>query len=188
MKKISVYSLVVAGVLFTTGCSQKNSEMNGNTQKPAVEQSSETVLDAIPETNINEITDGSFSDGERVSDGIYYTINGKRVLIQNIYFGFDKYSLSSDMKEKALSNASKLSALNSNSTVKVSGNTDEWGTDEYNYALGLKRAKTVKDVLLRNGVSANVSLISYGESNPVCTEKTNSCWQKNRRVEHSLVK
>ena len=87
-----------------------------------------------------------------------------------------------------MSNASKLSALNSDTTVKVSGNTDEWGTDEYNYALGLKRANSVKDVLVANGVVANVSLVSLGESSPVCTEKTKDCWSKNRRVEHDLSK
>lgn len=192
MKKINIYSFVVATVLLATGCSEKNVDMtvdNEASNVPViVEESSETVLDSIPDTNINEITDGSFSMAEKTDNGVYYIINGKKVFIENIYFGFDKYNLTSQMKDVALTNAEKLSLVNPSSTVKVSGNTDEWGTDEYNYALGLKRAKTVKDILMRNGVTANISLISYGESNPVCTSKNQNCWQKNRRVEHSLVK
>lgn len=185
MKKLSIYSFLVASVLFTTGCSEKNVDMNVDN---GVKETSETALNTIPDTNINDINDGSFTMGETTADGVYYTINGKKVLIENIYFGFDKYNLSSDMKDKTVSNASKLSAINPASTVKVSGNTDEWGTDEYNYALGLKRAKAVKDVLVTNGVAANVTLVSLGESNPVCTEKTQACWEKNRRVEHTLSK
>lgn len=184
MKKISIYSFLIASVLFT-GCSQKSTEMNVNNE---VDTSSETALNTIPDTKIDEVMDGSFSMAEKSSNGTYYIINGKKVLIENIYFGFDKYNLTADMKEKAMSNASKLSALNSSTIVRVAGNTDEWGTDEYNYALGLKRAKSVKDVLVNNGVTANVALISYGESKPVCTEKNKDCWQKNRRVEHTLAK
>lgn len=115
-------------------------------------------------------------------------INGQRVLIEHVYFGFDKYNLTADNKSKAVSNASKLSAVSSDTTVKVLGNTDEWGSDEYNYALGLKRANAVKDVLVANGVTTNISLVSLGESNPVCTEKTKDCWAQNRRVEHELEK
>lgn len=65
-------------------------------------------------------------------------INGQKVLIEHVYFAFDKYNLTSENKDKATSNASKLSALSADTTVTVSGNTDEWGSDEYNYALGLK--------------------------------------------------
>ena len=179
MKKLGLYSVLVAALLFATGCSEKNADMNvENVAQPE-------VANTIPDTNI---ADGSFSALEKTADGQYFMINGQKVFIANIYFGFDKYDLAGENKENAVSNASVLSALNSDTTVKVSGNTDEWGTDEYNYALGLKRANSVKDVLVANGVNANISLISLGESSPVCTEKTKDCWSKNRRVEHDLSK
>ncbi len=180
MKKLGLYSLLVASLLFTTGCSEKNVDVNANADQAA--------LNNIPDTNVNEVADNGFSMGEATEDGVYYTINGKKVLIQHIYFGFDKYDVSGENKDKALANASKLSPLASDVTVKVSGNTDEWGTDEYNYALGLKRANAVKDILTANGVNANVVTVSLGESSPVCTDKTKDCWQKNRRVEHALSK
>ena len=68
--------------------------------------------------------------------------------------------------------------------IRVEGNTDEWGNDEYNFALALKRASSARDALVSNGVPAEtVKLVSYGESKPVCSEKTKECWQKNRRVD-----
>ncbi|BAK73940.1 MAG: OmpA family protein [Arcobacter sp.] len=179
MKKLGIYSVLVAALLFTTGCSEKNVDMNVDNG------ASQPEVVSTPDTNI---ADGSFSALEKVGNGNYYMINGQKVLIEHVYFGFDKYDLTAENKEKAVSNASKLSPLTADTTVKVFGNTDEWGTDEYNYALGLKRANSVKDVLVSNGVTANISLVSLGESNPVCTEKTKDCWAKNRRVEHELSK
>ena len=188
MKKFTIYSLLVASVLFTAGCSEKNVDMTVDNTPKQVVDNSESALNTIPETTINEITDGSFTMGGEADNGVYYIINGKKVLIENVYFGFDKYDLTTSMKDVVMNNANKLSAVNTASTIKVTGNTDEWGTDEYNYALGLKRAKAVKNVLENNGVEANISLISLGESNPVCTEKNKNCWSKNRRVEHTLAK
>ena len=179
MKKLGVYSLLVAAMLFTTGCSEKNADMNVDNGAASADSSN---------TAGSNLSDGSFSALEKAANGNYFMINGQKVLIEHVYFGFDKYNLTADNKDKATSNASKLSALSADATVTVSGNTDEWGSDEYNYALGLKRANSVKEVLVANGVSANISLVSLGESNPTCTEKTKDCWAKNRRVEHELSK
>lgn len=185
MNKLSVFSLLVATALFTTGCSEKNVGMDVNN---GMDKNSESALNSLPDTQVNTMAAGDFDFSEKVDNGAYYVIGGEKVLIENVYFGFDKYDLSADMKNVANANATKLSALTSETTVKVSGNTDEWGTDEYNYALGLKRAKTVKEALVNGGVSANITLVSLGESNPTCSEKTQDCWQKNRRVEHTLAK
>ena len=179
MKKLGVYSLLVAAMLFSTGCSEKNADMNVDN---GAQESANTNTDS------SNLSNAGFSALEKAANGNYYMINGQKVLIEHVYFAFDKYNLTSENKEKATSNASKLSALTADTTVTVSGNTDEWGSDEYNYALGLKRANSVKDVLVANGVVANVSLVSLGESSPVCTEKTKDCWAKNRRVEHELSK
>jgi peptidoglycan-associated lipoprotein len=177
MKKLGVYSLLVAAMLFSTGCSEKNADLNTDNGASSADSSSNKGLSG-----------SNFSSLEKAANGNWFMINGQRVLIEHIYFGFDKYNLTADNKDKAVSNASKLAALKGDATVTVSGNTDEWGSDEYNYALGLKRANSVKDVLVSNGVTANIALVSLGESSPVCTEKTKDCWAKNRRVEHDLSK
>ena len=105
-------------------------------------------------------------------------------LLKKVKFGFDEYTLVQKEKDVAVTNAEILKSfdMGANSEVVVTGNTDEWGSDEYNYALGLKRANSVKDVLVANGVKTNVTMVSLGESNPVCTEKTKECWAENRRV------
>jgi len=184
MKKLSIYTFLVAAVLFT-GCSQKEVEVS---QPETAPKNSETMLNNIDNSNIqNEMVNDALV--ESAENGYYYMINGKKEFIENIYFGFDKYSLNADTKAIAKSNAMKLSGIKSGTTIKVEGNCDEWGTDEYNYALGLKRAKVVKDSLVMEGISSSaVTVVSFGESNPVCTDKNASCWQKNRRSEHKLVK
>ena len=125
---------------------------------------------------------------ETVGNGNYLTVSGKKVFVENIYFAFDKYDLTDDMRETSKSNATKLSSLSTNVKVKIEGNCDEWGTDEYNYALGLKRAKSAKDALVADGIpSSSISLVSFGESNPSCTDRTVNCWKQNRRVEYKLL-
>lgn len=182
MKKLSIYAFLVAAVLFT-GCSQKEVEVTNESA-----QNSESALNNVSETNVqDEVANGELV--EKADNGYYYMINGEKVFIENIYFAFDKYDLSADMKAVAKSNAAKLSAVDAGTTIKVEGNCDEWGTDEYNYALGLKRAKVVKDFLVMDGISESaLSVVSFGESNPACTDKTKECWQQNRRSEHKLVK
>lgn len=116
------------------------------------------------------------------------TIEQKRVLVNNdlksIYFYFDKYELDDKANIVVINNAGIIKSLPNNGLV-LQGNTDEWGSDEYNYALGLKRANSVKTKLAQEGIT-NTSVISFGESKPVCTEKTVSCWSQNRRVDHNL--
>ena len=105
--------------------------------------------------------------------------------VQNVYFDFDKYNVKPEMRSVVNSNAALFNQAGADRiNVKVEGNCDEWGTDEYNYALGLKRAKSVKDALVANGVRADrISVVSYGESNPVCKDKSKSCDAQNRRDE-----
>jgi peptidoglycan-associated lipoprotein len=80
-------------------------------------------------------------------------------------------------------------AKRSSGRIKIEGNCDEFGTDEYNYALGLKRAKVVKESLASQGVEySRMVLISYGESSPVCTNMSDECYQRNRRVDLRLVR
>jgi peptidoglycan-associated lipoprotein len=72
-----------------------------------------------------------------------------------------------------------------NGNIKLEGNCDEFGTDEFNYALGLKRAKAVKDALVAQGIAAErFTIVSLGESTPVCTNNTtDECYAQNRRVD-----
>ncbi|MGH7325620.1 MAG: peptidoglycan-associated lipoprotein Pal [Candidatus Rokuibacteriota bacterium] len=77
---------------------------------------------------------------------------------------------------------------NPRSVILIEGHADERGTNEYNLALGERRAKAAMNYLVAQGVPANrITVISYGEERPLCTERTEDCWARNRRV-HFLVK
>jgi peptidoglycan-associated lipoprotein len=101
--------------------------------------------------------------------------------LQPIYFDFDRSFVRSDAKDVMKANADWLKA-NPKVKVRIEGNCDERGTKEYNQALGQRRAAAAKKYLTDLGISAKrISLISYGKEKPVCTDATESCWQKNRR-------
>lgn len=74
-----------------------------------------------------------------------------------------------------------------NYTVTLEGHADERGTREYNLALGGRRAETVKNFLISNGISpTRLRTISYGKERPVAVCNDISCWSQNRRVETRL--
>ena len=80
--------------------------------------------------------------------------------------------------------ANLLKGQATSAKITVEGHCDEWGTDEYNQALGLRRANSVKRALTTLGIdSKQIAVKSFGESAPVCTDKTPECDAQNRRAE-----
>ena len=107
--------------------------------------------------------------------------------LKDINFDFDKYDIRPGDAKTLDSNAGWLKS-NPNHLVLIEGHCDERGTNEYNLALGERRAKSTMNYLVSQGVQASrITIISYGEERPVCSEKTEECWAKNRRA-HFLVK
>ncbi len=101
--------------------------------------------------------------------------------LKEIYFDYDRYDLRADARDTLKAHADWLKS-NSAASVEIEGHTDERGTNEYNLALGAKRAQSAKDYLVTLGIAGNrISTISYGEELPVCKEATEACWQRNRR-------
>jgi peptidoglycan-associated lipoprotein len=107
--------------------------------------------------------------------------------LADIFFDFDKYDIRSGDAKTLDTNANWLKS-NPNHLVLIEGHCDERGTNEYNLALGERRAKSTMNYLVSQGVQANrITIISYGEERPQCTEHSEACWSKNRRS-HFLVK
>jgi peptidoglycan-associated lipoprotein len=104
-----------------------------------------------------------------------------------IYFDFDKSNIRPDAQATL---ERKLPWLNANPgmRIRIEGNADERGSDEYNLALGQRRAASAKKWLVDHGIAADrFDLVSYGEERPVCTEHNETCWQQNRRDDFRIV-
>ena len=107
--------------------------------------------------------------------------------LTDVFFDFDKYDIRPGDAKTLDSNASWLKS-NPTHLVLIEGHCDQRGTNEYNLALGERRAKSTMNYLVSQGVQANrITIISYGEERPQCTEHNEACWAKNRRA-HFLVK
>ena len=107
--------------------------------------------------------------------------------LRDVYFDFDRYDVRAGDKGTLDENAKWLKS-NQSALLLIEGHADERGTNEYNLALGERRAKATRDYLVSVGIDAGrITVISYGEERPTCTEKTEGCWAKNRRA-HFLVK
>ena len=107
--------------------------------------------------------------------------------VKDVYFDFDRYDVRQVDMKILDANAEYLKAKPGLLLI-IEGNTDERGTNEYNMALGERRARATMTYLTSRGVAANrMSLVSFGEERPVCGEHAEACWAKNRRA-HFLVK
>jgi len=167
--------------LMMTGCAQK--KLNTST----------TAGENVPSNGANLYQNVDPMGGQ--GNGIYGNSNGTYgdgsgiygdASVQNIYFNADQYSITSEKLGQVSQNAN---LLRNSGRIKLEGHCDASGSDEYNYALGLKRAKATKDALVSNGISPNkITLVSMGESSPECaTSASADCYAKNRRVEFKVL-
>ncbi len=100
---------------------------------------------------------------------------------EEIHFDFDKYVLT---PQAMMILDDKAAYLREHSGVRVlvEGHCDDRGSNEYNLALGDRRASSAKNYLVRSGVAASrITTISYGEEQPLCMQQNESCWYRNRR-------
>lgn len=105
---------------------------------------------------------------------------------EDIHFDFDRYDIKERDREILRSLADWL-LKNKEAKVEIEGHCDERGSNEYNLALGDRRAHSTKQYLVTLGVSeSRIKTISYGEEKPFCTESGEDCWWKNRRGHFSI--
>ncbi len=108
--------------------------------------------------------------------------------LNDIHFKFDQYDLDDDSRSVLRKNASYLKA-NPMAKIEVQGHCDERGTNNYNIALGERRAQSTKRYLVSQGVNASrIHTISYGEEKPFCFDRNENCWLENRRAHFMIGK
>ncbi len=104
-----------------------------------------------------------------------------------IHFDYDKSDLRDDARAALDAKVPVLQA-NPSVNVRITGNTDERGSTEYNLALGQRRAAEAKRYLVAHGIAdGRIETVSNGEEKPVCTEHEESCWSQNRRDEFEIT-
>lgn len=108
------------------------------------------------------------------------------LVFKDVLFDYNQYNLRDDGRAQLDKIASWL-VKNSKTNLIIEGHCDGRGTNEYNLALGEKRARAASEYLAIVGVSSSrISAITYGEEKPACTTQDENCWQLNRR-DHFVV-
>jgi peptidoglycan-associated lipoprotein len=148
-----------------------------------------------PETNIAqphgaqnggsaEIRKSSASGNGNLSNDVTPGFQGS---VQDIYFGFDSWSISPVAAEYLAESAEWLHA-NPEKALMIEGHCDQRGTGDYNLVLGQKRAEAARAYLVALGVQPNrIKIVSYGKERPFCHSDNEACFQENRR-NHMVVR
>jgi len=146
--------------VFITGCPKKTPPPPPPVEIPPEPQIQEPVVEPEPEPELD---------------------------LRTIYCDFDKSSIKPDQQARLTDNAEQMRQF-PDVRVLIEGHCDERGTNEYNMALGARRANSVKNFLTEYGIAATrLQTKSWGEEKPVCTQKTDSCWDRNRRVDFIIL-
>lgn len=103
-----------------------------------------------------------------------------------VFFDYDRYSIRKDARDTLKNNAGWLSDHPS-LKILVAGHADNRGSNEYNLALGDRRAKSVLYYLADYGVNAEIRTVTFGEDKPICYGSFETCWSQNRRAEFAVV-
>jgi len=178
--------LVCSFLVFVTACAKKQVQVSQpgkemETTKPEVKPAEK----APPKVEMQETEEAKRRELEKAQR---LATEVKMFESESIYFDFDK----SDLKPEAQATLKKKAdwlRMNPGYSVRIEGNCDDRGTNEYNLALGERRAMSAKKFLAALGIAENrISTISYGEERPVDPANNEAAWAKNRRDDFRLIK
>ena len=181
MKKLLILSLSFLLVFaFVTSCKKKVEQ----TPPPPPQVKEQPKVEKVEEPPAKEPV---LSEEEIFARKTLEELNAEKP-IDMIHFDFDKFFIREDAKPVLEANAAWLKKWTS-VKVLIEGHCDERGTNEYNLALGERRANAAKDFLIALGISPDrLMFISYGEEKPAAYGSTEDAWAQNRRDEFRLLK
>lgn len=187
MKKYGLLSLVLALlVIFSLGCAKKA------VVKPAVGEELVIGEEAAEKEGVAGIEEEVISEEElarqkKIKEQQRWQQEIAEIEAEDIYFDFDKYFISPEAAE-TLKILAQWLEQNQGVDVLIEGHCDERGTEEYNLALGERRANSAREFLINLGIAPQrLSIISYGEERPVDPRHNEEAWAKNRRAHFEII-
>jgi peptidoglycan-associated lipoprotein len=188
------FKLVSVGVLFAAGCA--NHDMVKKDEfVPVVSSGKAPVVATKSEESTGKKVDAkepakTAANVPPEKDNGHNMRNEAQLqaALLKIYFDFDSFSLSTNARDTISKNSTLLKKA-SGIKLRIEGHCDERGSDEYNLALGEKRARAAMNYLTTLGIPAeNISILSYGKEKPADPGHNEDAWSKNRRDEFIVVK
>jgi peptidoglycan-associated lipoprotein len=184
MKRLFAVTLTLIVVLafLAAGCAKKPVP---TAEAPVAEE--RPVVSAMPSQEISGIQERAITEEDAAAAAARAAAMALPQL-QRIHFDFDQHVLTDQAREILAANAAYLRA-NPGVRVQVEGHCDERGSDEYNLALGERRARAAMSYLVSLGIPQDrLSFISYGEERPLDSARNEDAWAKNRRAEFTVMR
>jgi len=183
---------IIPGLLFTTSCAKKTVKPEPSVKAPAAKD--EAAKKADLEKQKAELARQKALEEQRLeqeqlakasAEARKKVEKGKRVRFEkeHISFDFDRYNLKPEAQRLLKMKAAFMKA-NPKIKARIEGHCDERGTNEYNLALGDRRANSAKEFLLNLGIAeSRLTSISHGEERPIDKGHNEAAWAKNRRAQ-----
>jgi peptidoglycan-associated lipoprotein len=174
-------AVVFAFAMMTSSCAKKQVKVGGAAEPAKAETKAEAAKPAPAGAAAGDDAAKKQREMEKAQKVAEFEA-------QKIYFDFDKSDLKPESKA-VLKKKAEFQAAYTEYALRIDGHCDERGTNEYNLALGERRANSAKQYLVDLGVSAHrISTVSYGEERPADPGHNEAAWSKNRRDEFNLIK
>jgi len=193
---VKLWGFLILTLFLLVSCAKKEvPPIVGGTEIPVVQPSPTSQPQnqvEIDKKKVSSEEEQPFSSEEEKGcekeDWERWMLYGRSTLpLKAIFFDYDDYSIKEDMWDPIKHNVKYL-LQHKNLKVELQGNCDERGTNEYNMALGAKRAQEVKKVLIKLGIDEErISTISFGEERPLAKCSNETCWSINRRVDFVII-
>ena len=190
---LSLLIVLCCGTLVAGGCAKKQVVKGDDTATTApATKPAEPVKPAQPPVKEETVKEQPIQESPIASADQDTRPAGsaaqQEAALERIFFDFDSYLLTQSARETLSKNAEWLKG-NSGAKLQIEGHCDERGSDEYNLALGEKRAKSAQNYLVTLGVAKDrLSTISYGEEKPLEQGQNETAWAKNRRAEFLILR
>ncbi len=189
MKKSLFFVFVLVITLMLWGCAKKPVSYQSG-KGPASQEKPEKVSGAKQQGKITLQGEGLEKKEVKefeVKEKTTPDAQEKAILGERIHFAFDSYDLTEESRE-ILKKKAEILLKHPDIKVIIEGHCDERGTNEYNLALGERRARAAYEYLILLGVDADrMSIISYGEERPLDPRHNEEAWAKNRRDEFKII-